>query len=415
MEPGAKKRARTSIDPEGEVEDTRSDLVILIAIKKTPIKESNTMILPADLLTTLLSSVENMKKEMTFMRHSLVTVENQNKALNNKLTLIDQDLRVLAKNAGIGFYLFPKLPQEIQRMIWNCALSFPRVIALEMKGVDRWGWDDRIFDSPELVPSTITRPLDSVSKVCRLARLAAIESQIAWFSQYPRLLEEGEVTYGNKLACHPEADVFWCVRLPDIATITKPENLRIFKFLDLMYQSGARPTSFAFALIHWVRLLRVVGGINLLMDKLRLMGIEQIVLVVGTEVHARSSEVVFVRPRETNPKEMLTSGFFQWRDSMGRDYGWDSVDRSSECVYMSRWDQVEEEAYEYLAKTQLESYEGTHQDEANKWTVRSIRFMVSYFRAEAFFFHPINSSGPYCFFRYPSSKYRFFESPTSHF
>ncbi|KUJ15736.1 uncharacterized protein LY89DRAFT_749736 [Mollisia scopiformis] len=367
-------------EDESQAEDVPRASPATLSTTQIVVHNGATIQVSAELFNSLLMSMENMKKEMSLMKTSnqiqsqeinlvrkdITTVKSQNQELQSKIAFVEQDLRALAKNADVGFYLFSKLPTEVRQMIWTFALEFPRVIALEATLRED---DERGEDYVILTPTAKTRPLDPVP-------LRPVYGK--WFFVVEYKKQEPYV-----LACHPETDILWLVN-PDYNTNFFKDDCLLFKVIDALSAGNfpARPISIALPYEHWVRQEDSICGIESLMTRLIWLGTQRLILVVDGEEHAQAADVIFVEPRK-QPKELLSDKFFQWRriTSECGDYewpeliskvSWDMLGREA-CDFISYEARVYEQRYrEQLSQEEIGELE---KDGILAWTVTSIRFM----------------------------------------
>lgn len=85
------------------------------------IRDENDL-LPRDVLTTLISSVNNLQTSVGSLRTSvsslqqaLSKLEHENKALRDELYSTKTDFMILQENCGVRFPQFMKLPVELRR------------------------------------------------------------------------------------------------------------------------------------------------------------------------------------------------------------------------------------------------------------------------------------------------------------
>ncbi|PMD21497.1 hypothetical protein NA56DRAFT_127889 [Hyaloscypha hepaticicola] len=120
--------------------------------------------IPADLLTSLLqtlgglqSSITTLQNTVTDLQISVIELKKENRGLQQIISSVDKNVQLLIHHGG-KFYLFAKLPLEIQRMIWRHYANFPQVIAV------RRGWQDQ---KDFLIP---VKPHYAQLGVCKEAR-----------------------------------------------------------------------------------------------------------------------------------------------------------------------------------------------------------------------------------------------------
>jgi hypothetical protein len=92
--------------------------------------------IPADLLTSLLqslgrlqSSITTLHNTVTDLQSSVIELKKESRGLQQIISSVDKNVQLLIHHGG-KFYLFAKLPLEIQRMIWRHSANFPQVIAV---------------------------------------------------------------------------------------------------------------------------------------------------------------------------------------------------------------------------------------------------------------------------------------------
>ncbi len=94
-------------------------------LRLVPAASGTIVQIPANLLTSLLQSLTGLQSSVAGLQS---TVTNQNKeiqGLQQELTIVKGNVQKLQIHSDIEFALFPKLPLEIQRMVWKHSEIFP--------------------------------------------------------------------------------------------------------------------------------------------------------------------------------------------------------------------------------------------------------------------------------------------------
>jgi hypothetical protein len=70
---------------------------------------------PADLLTTLLATINDLKLSVNTLQEAVSKLQNENRGLREELKSTKTDLLILRENSGVRFPQFSKLPVELRR------------------------------------------------------------------------------------------------------------------------------------------------------------------------------------------------------------------------------------------------------------------------------------------------------------
>ncbi len=88
--------------------------------------------IPDDVLTSLSQTLGGLQSSITTLQSSVIELKKENIGLQQIIRRVDKNVGLLVHD-GSAFYLFAKLPLEIQRMIWRHSANFPQVIAARRK------------------------------------------------------------------------------------------------------------------------------------------------------------------------------------------------------------------------------------------------------------------------------------------
>lgn len=70
---------------------------------------------PPDLLSTLLTSISDLKSSVKTLQDSVSKLQNENMGLREELRSTKTDLMILRENSGVRFPQFSRLPAELRR------------------------------------------------------------------------------------------------------------------------------------------------------------------------------------------------------------------------------------------------------------------------------------------------------------
>lgn len=305
---------------------------------------------PAQLLNTLLMSVESLKKEVAL-------VKSQNQELQTQLSLTHGDLRTLQKNSGVAFYFFPKLPIEIRQLIWRAALNFPRIIAVKSEA-------NILRNEPYLLAASNSPPGNPIRQTCKeaLVEAKAIQTSLYYRNWYDERFSADPFVFSNGFADilwfneHEADDENWL----SWGSIKPPRNNTLLsRNLSALMHRDVEPRIIAMPYEQWYE--QIVAGKGWMMDFFARKKTKEIILIVDRDYEgadpAESPEVLFAPPTDM-PSETLPEKFFHWRQSFGdrdEDLEWDTASNAEGEL---RWSDLAEEAVQcigHLARSRLRS------------------------------------------------------------
>jgi len=91
----------------------------------------------AELLSTLLTSVNELRSDVSKLRNDNATLLNKVQHLQKNNALLSNQVRFLQEQSGGKFSLFGRLPVEIRGMIWTIALTAPQIHFWSEKVISR--------------------------------------------------------------------------------------------------------------------------------------------------------------------------------------------------------------------------------------------------------------------------------------
>jgi len=262
----------TRDDVEAEIVGSTAKLLKKVQAASSPIVR-----IRAALLVSLLTSMEGLKKEVALLRNNTIALEKMNAKLRNGVRGTRKKALALQGDSGMQFSLFPKLPQEIRRMIWSTAAAVPRVVPVQFVG------DDEFLG--EAVPIAPPHPLLLVSTEARNEALGV---------QHPLPL----YNHGQECArifMNSGVDTIWIDNIRDVSSV-----------IDAFGGTFARTpavtpeiTKVAFNVLYWTRraITQELESFYTMMNNLATFGCRDIILVISDYRPNRFTDAVFVEPR----------------------------------------------------------------------------------------------------------------------
>jgi hypothetical protein len=237
----------------------------------------------AALLVSLLTSIEGLKKEVTFLLKNAMELEKMNAKLRNGVRGTRKKVLVLQGHPGMQFCLFPKLPQEVRPMIWSTAAAIPRVVPVQLAGDDEY--------LGEVVPVGPQHPLLLVSMEARSEALG-IQHRLP-------LINHGQEC--SRIFINSGVDTIWIDNIKDVSSV-----------LDGLARTFARTpaitpeiTKVAFNAQNWLsRAITQEESFYDMMKNLAAFGCREMILVVRHYRPHRFADVALVEPRG-KPSEFL--------------------------------------------------------------------------------------------------------------
>ncbi|KAK0101888.1 hypothetical protein ONS95_001300 [Cadophora gregata] len=217
------------------------------------------------------------------------------------------------------FNLFPKLPLELRRMIWNTALSHPQILGIPSA------------TSANFVPA---KKYNSIRNVCKEARAEALKVQT--LSCFNDIKCGVSGIYSNN-----SVDILWILSGSD----DEPGCL------EGLWDSGPKLGRIALPASEWYRHLMYKDIYKSLFSFLAQKGVEEIFVIVGPEDGRLCADKVFTEPCGS-PHTGLPQHIIDWlaanMDLKGLAEGTASWAELSECETKSHRDFQEEVHKEIL-------------------------------------------------------------------
>lgn len=270
---------------EGKVENQIVDLnPISVLLQKSQKAPGQVLQIPTDLRTSLLTSNESLKQNVSLLNSGFTNVKHENSAiredlqtLRNENNFLRQDIQSLQSYSDVQFRGFPRLPIEIQQIIWQYYLVLPQVIALDVtytKGRPPW---------PVLILYGPSCPLLQVCKDSRTEARKKYPQQIQGQSYLDML--------PNRLDLHNQAsDTLWRVG-KDI----RPHSNFIYETLEAICDEI---DILAIPYQQWYySLADQENSIENLIDSFCLSEVQELILVMGDPSLSTRQDLTFVAPK----------------------------------------------------------------------------------------------------------------------
>ncbi|KAE9363875.1 hypothetical protein N431DRAFT_521243 [Stipitochalara longipes BDJ] len=325
--------------------------------------------IPADVVTSLLHQLAGLQDSVIGLQNSIAKLGNDNQTLRQELSIVEKHVLRLQIDSGVEFALFPKLPLEIQRMIWGHCPNIPQIVALE-----------RFARSPfsHLTPTTTSR--HCLLRVCKEARSEALKKMLS--------LQPHRSSYSTIFNFDPSSlpPIFFNKNV-DTVWIDHdnryPEG-QLIPYLKLYRCYGSKHTpirKLAIGYQSWYNQMenQMDDGDLEIMHHLAEMGTEEVILVVGDSVNnaARLPKIVFIRPHDV-PTEAINKRA-EFPTGISRERTWDMMDATAMQYLKDFQAQRDAEGRQYLLDA------GGNEDDVNYdivalsdcsyWTVKSVRYM----------------------------------------
>jgi hypothetical protein len=272
--------------------------------------------IPADLLVSLLTSIDGLQKQVSMQQVDIMRLGEGNIKLQDDVHGAKGNASALQTYSEIQFSLFPRLPLEIRRMIWDAAASAPRVIPIKFVG-DHDIYD---YDSVSIIAIGPQHPLLQVSIEARTEALKV---------QRP-LSRKGPTIWANS-----SVDTIWIPYLDDT-----------FEILDL-YADYTKPVpkiaSVALHHQYWQdREEPGEEGFFYMINDISKLGTRELILVIGDDEPPSSTNAVIVEPQRGPTKLLSDSWWAEFRSSR--------VDERTKLAFDEnlKWKTLEEEAMNFL-------------------------------------------------------------------
>jgi hypothetical protein len=243
--------------------------------------------IPADVFTSLLQSLSGLQSSITKLNKEVQELRDAQSQANH-------NVQKLQLHSGMDFALFPKLPPEIQRIIWGHCANVSRVVGVE-------AIVDNIFGVSSLVPTALRCQLFAVCKEarCEASKIILPLEKISIYG-----LDNAKVP---KIFLNPATDIVWLTSsIQKHRPYDGVEGLMEYHIEGKPHQKVATKVALPYTYWHGEMANRmedtVVG--------LRALGTEEVILVVGDESASKSPDIVFVEPKES-PKSTLGSEFLK--------------------------------------------------------------------------------------------------------
>jgi hypothetical protein len=236
---------------------------------------------PADVLATLLTSLEDLKKEVKLLQHTTATQTTRVAALESEIGIA----------IGMRFTPFPKLPFEIRQIIWKLALEVPRIVALK-----------RMFDDTK--KEAFFSPVAPYSPLLWVSREFRHEAQNA-----SSFLEER-----CQIRTNPSTDIVWLLPRNDWPSKNPDDHCHTW-FSELESMANSCKTSIPTLALDFGFHTKAGNDFPLsdsieMMKFLRDLHTNEVIFVIGEKKLAQRPDVVLIDPTNT-PNNLLPHHWLQ--------------------------------------------------------------------------------------------------------
>jgi hypothetical protein len=266
--------------------------------------------IPAGVFTSLLQSLSGLQSSITKLNIEVQELRDAQSQANH-------NVQKLQLHSGMDFALFPKLPPEVQRIIWGHCANVSRVVVLKtMVESDPINW---VF-----VPTALRCQLFAVCKEAR-SEASKIILPLEHISIY--CLENANVP---KIFLNPATDIVWLTSsIQKHRPYDGVEGLLEYHIEGKPHQKVATKVALPYAYWHGEMANRMEDAVV----GLWALGTEEVILVVGDESASKSPDIVFVEPKET-PKSTLGSKFLGKNGFLNEDITWEEMNEA-EMKYLT--------------------------------------------------------------------------------
>tara|TARA_R110002060_G_scaffold38977_2_gene50201 strand:+ start:1210 stop:2262 length:1053 start_codon:yes stop_codon:yes gene_type:complete len=199
------------------------------------------------------------------------------------------------------FTLFPKLPLEVRRIIWNLVLYTPTTISADI-----------MIPRPFLNP-IYNQPINNLRTICRESRTEAIKAQVTL----------NKATVGQKtFFINPTVDILWL----SAWGISDDEWILVFTILHGLLAHNHLP-KIAVSLELWDRLMSGNDTRSRFLNAVSAYKTEEVIILVGNTAVFRSPSLVLREPRG-KPRVVLHTNFISRFRELPANVTWEELDRT---------------------------------------------------------------------------------------
>jgi len=310
---------------------------------------------PADALTSLLHSLNGLQTSVTELRH-------ENRGLQRTLSRVEKNVQKLEKRLtyfGGDFVLFPKLPLEIQRMIWRHSANIPQIIGVKWAMINGYGqYVSTASHSHQL-------------RVCTAARSEALKIRLRMELIPTR--READRSYVPHIFSNPVTDTLWLTMSDPYVELRALDSWHCFGSGQDLH--ALRVKKVAMSCEYW-RENNIYEPSVYLLEEFCSLKTEQLILVVAGLSARNSHDIAFIEPRGT-PSSMLSRKTFQkrWKETIT----WEMIaEEDLESMRVSQADRAEERKT-YLIETGLHEsdvdWEAADLEDLSLLAITSIRYV----------------------------------------
>lgn len=280
--------------------------------------------IPADALASLLQSLTGLQNSVTILTNELQEVRKA----QDHVQVLQENVQKLQIHCGMEFYLFPKLPLEIRRMIWSCSTDIPRVVAIKKIAVE----DDDYMAA--------IKPQHSQLLVCKEAHNEVSKKVLP----LETCRAPDDIAFVPKLLFNLSTDILWLAYILDGYESLDEDSL---EWLACHFITDSPIFAIALPYHYWVQELHKEDlEPRWLMRSLSWMMTEEMIIVVGDDSARNSADVVFIEPIR-GPKDEIG-------DLHPKVHAHEIYERQAWDNGIISWEMVEQAEMQYLKHLQVE-------------------------------------------------------------